>query len=297
MLLRKNIPVRYLFEMIRVEWLYVFTIGFVAHYLTHLFRAFLPEMPLAIPLFLGTAISVLLSFKLNQSYERWWEARKIWGAIVNDSRTLVIQLQTLVNKGNDAVVNKMALRQVAWCYSLGQALRDRSATDNISQYLTAEDFAEIQLHTNKPLALLQQHARDIAELKEKQQTEVFTLVQINTTLVNLTNSMGMAERIKTTVFPVTYRIFLHLIIYLFVITLSISLLDIESYFEIPLLLVLSTGFFLLEKSATEMQDPFRNHVTDIAVTAIARTVEINIKQLIGHEDVPQPLKTDDFYIM
>ncbi|MES2691780.1 MAG: bestrophin family ion channel, partial [Bacteroidota bacterium] len=254
MLLRRNIPVRYLFEMIKIEWLYVFAIGFTAHYLTHTFREFIPEMPLAIPLFLGTAISVLLSFKLNQSYERWWEARKIWGAIVNDSRNLVLQLQTLVAKGNDEVVNKIALRQIAWCYSLGQSLRDRNATDNIIEFLSDEDFTSIQSHSNKPLAMLQMQAKDVADLKEKQQTEVFTLVQINTTLVNLTNSMGMAERIKTTVFPITYRIFLHLIIYLFVITLSISLLDIKSYFEIPLLLILSTGFFLLEKSATEMQD-------------------------------------------
>lgn len=283
--------------MIKVEWLYVFAIGFTAHYLTHTFREFIPEMPLSIPLFLGTAISVLLSFKLNQSYERWWEARKIWGAIVNDSRTFVIQLQTLVAKGNDETVRKIALRQIAWCYSLGQSLRGRSATDNIIDFLEDEDFTAIQSHTNKPLAMLQMHAKDIATLKEKQQTEVFTLVQLNTTLVNLTNSMGMAERIKTTVFPITYRIFLHLIIYLFVITLSISLLDIKSYFEIPLLLVLSTGFFLLEKSATEMQDPFSNHVTDIAVTAIARTIEINIKQLINHDHVPEPIKTDDFYIM
>lgn len=283
--------------MIKVEWLYVFAIGFTAHYLTHTFREFIPEMPLAIPLFLGTAISVLLSFKLNQSYERWWEARKVWGAIVNDSRNLVIQLQTLVAKGNDTMVNKMALRQIAWCYSLGQTLRDKNPTDNIKDFLSEEDFLAIQSHTNKPLAMLQLQARDIAELKDKQQTEVFTLVQINTTLVNLTNSMGMAERIKTTVFPITYRIFLHLIIYLFVITLSISLLDIKSYFEIPLLLILSTGFFLLEKSATEMQDPFRNHVTDIAVTAISRTIEINIKQLINYEQVPDPIKTDDFYIM
>lgn len=280
-----------------MEWLYIITIGLVVHYFTSTFRSSLPEMPLSVPLFLGTAISILLSFKLNQSYDRWWEARKIWGAIVNDSRTLVIQLQTLVEKGNDEIVRKMALRQIAWCYSLGQTLRDANPLDNIRQFLKEEDYDGLKKHSNKPLAMLQMHARDIADLKEKGQTEVFTLVQLNTTIVNLTNWMGMAERIKSTIFPITYRIFLHVIIYVFVITLSISLLDIESYFEIPLLLVLSTGFFLLEKSATDLQDPFRNHVTDIAVTAISRTIEINIKQLINDKDVPEPMKTDEYYIM
>jgi len=109
--------------------------------------------------------------------------------------------------------------------------------------------------------------------------------------------MGMAERIKTTVFPVTYRYFLHLSIYLFLITLSISLRDIESYFEIPLLLIISAAFFLLEKTASHMENPFSNLPTDTAMNAICNTIEINIKQLIGESEVPQPLTSDTFYIL
>jgi putative membrane protein len=108
--------------------------------------------------------------------------------------------------------------------------------------------------------------------------------------------MGKAERIKSTVFPVTYRIFLHLMIYLFTITLSISLKNIESIFEIPLLLVLSAAFFLLEKSATHMQDPFENRPTDTAVTAIARTIEINIKNIIEDKNIPEKLNANQFYL-
>lgn len=275
----------------------VIVIGLSVHYLTHTFRDFLPRMPLAIPTFLGTAISVLLSFKLNQSYERWWEARKIWGAIVNDSRTLVIQLQTFLEAGNEALIRQMALRQSAWCYALGQALREQEVQNSIDHLLTENDLRAIQTHQNKPLALIQLHARDLARLKAGNQIDTFCFVQTNTTLVHLTDSMGKAERIKNTVFPVTYRIFLHLIIYLFVITLSVSLIDIESYFEIPLLIVLSSGFFLLEKSATHMQDPFSNRPTDTSVTAIARTIEINIRQLINDAYVPETEHTAGFYVM
>ena len=125
---------------------------------------------------------------------------------------------------------------------------------------------------------------------------IFSQIQLNNTLVNFSNAMGMAERIKNTIFPVTYRIFLHFFIYIFIVTLSIALRDIKSYFEIPLLLTISTMFFLLERSATHMQDPFRNRPTDTPMTAIARTIEINIKELLKEPEIPNPLQPEKFYL-
>jgi ion channel-forming bestrophin family protein len=107
--------------------------------------------------------------------------------------------------------------------------------------------------------------------------------------------MGMAERIKSTVFPITYRVFLHLMIYLFVITLSISLGVVNPVYEIPLLLIISSGFFVLEKTARLLQDPFENNPTDTAMTTIATNIEINIKQLLKESEIPKPLKPDSFY--
>ncbi|MES2728384.1 MAG: bestrophin family ion channel, partial [Bacteroidota bacterium] len=160
-----------------------------------------------------------------------------------------------------------------------------------------EDLEEIQEHLNKPLALLQLHGRDIKNLKEKNQLELFSQLQLDNTLVRLCDAQGKSERIKTTVFPVTYRLFLHAIIYLFVITLSISLRDVAGFFEIPLLLLISSAFFLLEKSATHMQDPFENRPTDTAITAIAKTIEINIKQLLKETEIPKPHQPENFYLL
>jgi putative membrane protein len=122
-------------------------------------------------------------------------------------------------------------------------------------------------------------------------------LQIDDTLTRLCDSMGKAERIKSTVFPVTYRLFLHFTIYLFVVILSIALKGVDTYFEIPLLTLISMVFFLIEKSATHLQDPFRNRPSDIPVTAIARTIEINIRQLLGEEDVPKTLAAEDYYLL
>ena len=276
--------------------MYVLALAIIVYYLTTIFKHLIPEMPLTIPTFLGTAISVILSFKLSQSYDRWWEARKIWGSIVNDSRNIVFQLQSFVAKGNEEAIKRIAYRQIAWCYCLGQTLRELNPLADLETYLTKSDLEKLEAHNNKPLGILQLNTLDIAKLRDDSRIDIFSHVQINNTMVNLTNWMGMAERIKSTVFPATYRLFLHMIIYVFIASLSIALRNLESYFEIPLLLIIAAFFFLLERTATHLQDPFSNKPTDTAMTAIATNIEINIKQLLNDNDVPQPHQPNDFYL-
>jgi ion channel-forming bestrophin family protein len=296
MLLDKPIPPGYIFQKVKGDLMYVLLVSVIVLILTELFKRDLPDMPLTIPTFIGTAISILLSFKLNQSYDRWWEARKVWGSIVNDSRSLVIQLQSFVMPGQEAAIRTIAYRQIAWCYALGRSLRGLKPIDEAEGWLGNGEKQSVSAHANVPLALLQAHAHDIRRLRDAGHLGEFPHVQLDNTLVRLCDAQGKAERIKSTVFPVTYRLFLHLIIYLFVITLSISLKNVVFYFELPLLILISSAFFLLEKSATHMQDPFENRPTDTAVTAIARNIEINLKNLIGDADVPSPLPPEGFFV-
>lgn len=128
MLLDKRIPATYIVNKVKYDLVIVLIVSLSVLFITDRYQELLPEMPLTIPAFIGTAISILLSFKLSQSYDRWWEARKVWGAIVNDSRSFVIQLQTLTAKGNEEIIRKIAFRQIAWCHSLGQSLRGLNST-------------------------------------------------------------------------------------------------------------------------------------------------------------------------
>lgn len=296
MLLNKpKIPLKYILNKIKYDILYVLVVSLTVLFLTERYVIFMPEMPLTIPAFIGTAISILLSFGISQSYDRWWEARKIWGSIVNDSRSLVIQLQTLTKNGDEEKIKLIALRQIAWCYSLGQSLRGLNPIENLEKFISKEELTEIEQHQNKPLAMLQLHGGNIKELRDGGQLDAFSQIQLDQTLTRLCDAQGKAERIKSTVFPVTYRLFLHGTIYLFVITLAVSL-RVDGLFETPLLLAISSAFFLLEKSATHMQDPFENRPTDTPMTAIARTIEINIKQLIKDKDIPNAHQANGFYI-
>lgn len=300
MLLETRIPLPYIWRKARTHLLIVFAISSGAALLVEYERPYLPDLPPAIAAFLGTAISLILSFKLNQSYDRWWEARKIWGAIVNDSRSLVRQALSFTS-GSDpevrAIVEKLAHRQIAWCFCLGQSLRGQDWRIRSSEHLDEADLEELGRHANPSLALLQLHAASIADLAERGELSDFQRISMDDTLTRLTDWMGMAERIRNTVFPRTYRAFLTLFIYVFISILSLSLSEVEGYWEIAVTTVIAVPFFLLERTATHMQDPFANRPTDTSVTAIARSIEINLLQLIGVEEVPDPHPDEGFYIM
>src|SRR5688572_17450313 len=152
-MLIKNIPLSFILNKIKYEMIYIAIIGMLAYTVTHWFENVIPPLPIAIPAFLGTAISVILSFKLNQSYDRWWEARKIWGSIVNDSRNLTLQLQSFLPEGDRRAIKTIVYRQIAWCYALGRSLRGLDPLVGLQSYLTQEDLTKVLAHHNKPLAI------------------------------------------------------------------------------------------------------------------------------------------------
>lgn len=296
MLLDKPIPPSYVARKVGRELVFVLLISSAVESVLALDEQYLPPVPISLAAFLGTAISMLLSFKLNQSYDRWWEARKIWGAIVNDSRTLVRQLSSFA--GDDASsVRRMAHRQIAWCYCLGQSLRGLDPLVGTRGHLSEADAAEATTHANAPLALVGIQARDLAALATAGHVTDYQRIAIDDTLTRLIDSQGKAERIRGTVFPPTYRMFLHAFIYIFITLLSVALAEIEGFWQLVITTFIAVPLFLLEKTALHMQDPFANRPTDTSVTAIARTIDINISQMLGDEDVPAPLETRGFYVL
>ena len=122
------------------------------------------EIPIAMSAIIGTALSLLLAFKSNQAYDRWWEARIVWGSIVNESRTLMRQMITFYKDPEFSTEasnfkEKFAKRQIAWCYSLGQSLRNEDAIKPIKKLLSEEELRFVKNHKHIPNALLVLHAR------------------------------------------------------------------------------------------------------------------------------------------
>ncbi|WKL48560.1 bestrophin family ion channel [Flavobacterium pectinovorum] len=290
MLLKKRIPMRYVLGKIKVELGLVMAYTILFEVFHHYFINISVDIPIAIPTMVGTIISLLLAFKSNQAYDRWWEARIIWGSIVNESRTLIRQVLTFYKdpdfsvEANDFKEN-FTKRQIAWCYSLGQALRNKDAIKPIKNLISEEELSFVKNHQNVPNAILLLHARDLRNARKDKRFNTYQQVEIDNTLTRLCDAMGKCERIKNTIFPTTYSMYIRMTLCLFIILLPFGLIDLLSWFAIPLITIIAGTFFLIEKMAIHLQDPFENRPTDTPVTAISQAIEKNLMQMLNEFQV------------
>lgn len=283
MLLNKRIPINFLFEKIRANLLAILILVLAVHLFDENFN--LISIPLAAPTILGTLISLLLAFRTAQAYERWWEARKIWGLILSYSRSFIREVQTFVSEDSSEKNDFVRLfvdRQRAWVYELGDTLRGAKTGTSNKYRLKEEDLNFIKKTTNGPNAILDLHAKELAKLYKKSLVNDYQEVQLIRTLAVLSELLGKAERIKTTIFPRTYSVLVKVLIYVFALMLPFSLVNYPNYVEVSLAIVLSMAFLLIEKIAIYLQDPFESRPTDVSVTAIARTIEINLLDLTSN---------------
>lgn len=291
MLLNKRVSILAFIKLIQYDIIticsYAVVVGILDQY------SFLSKIsvPIGITATIGTAVSLLLAFRTAQSYERWWEARIIWGSIVNDSRTFIRQLIQFLpeSEAKKPIVTKFTNRQIIWCYALSETLRRKGFSDKVTQYINQENIND----QNIPNALLNRHSDDLANsnLQEYKQ------VQIDSTLSRLCDAMGKCERIKNTVFPRSYSLLVHLLIYVFATLLPFGLDD--KYIEVEILLtaIIPLIFISIERTAIVMQDPFENTPMDTPMTSLSTTIEINLKQMSGDGNVPTEENPNIYYIM
>ena len=290
MILEKRIPPRYWVGLVQTDAILVAVFSVGVYLLS---RSYIEEdLPVSIAGFLGTSIALLLSFKLSQSYDRWWEARKVWGAMVNDSRSLVVQVANY--GGHRQIAKEMAKRQVKFCRSLTRTLRGEKHAKHESQDSMDQESASIN---HLELSLLNKHAVDLEKLHRDGVLTDYQQMQIDKTLVRICENMGKLERIKKTVFPKTYRMTLRLFIHLFLIILSISLSNLDYWIALPVIFSLTIPFFLLEKIAFNIQNPFENKPTDIPMNAICDTIEKNLMELVGEKTTDSQPDSNGYYIL
>ncbi len=225
----------------------------------------------------GTAISLLLAFRTGQAYDRWWEARNIWGAIVNESRTFIRQLQLFLPSEQQEEVKVFAERQIIWCFALADALRKKPFETNVSEYIKANNITD----ANIPNAILSLHQKQIKILAQKGLLTEFREVQLDSTVSKFCDAMGKCERIKNTIFPLSYGKLIHLCIYIFAFLLPFSLEPEHTFIKAILTASIPLLFLIIERTAIIMQDPFEGEPMDTPMTTISRTIEINLLQMVG----------------
>ncbi|MDR6806257.1 putative membrane protein [Dyadobacter sp. BE34] len=302
MLLKKNIPIRYIFGKIKYEILFVTIYGIAIEVIYQNFHITNISIPMTVHSVLGTIISLLLAFRSNQAYDRWWEARIVWGAIVNDSRTFARQILSLMEDPLDpdridGFKKRMIKRQIAWCYALGKGLRRDDPMPMVSKFVSEEELEYLKDFDNKHVGLVQLHARDLNNALKQGWLNPYQQVELDQTLTRLCDHMGKSERIKNTVFPSTYSLYIHLALHFFILLLPFGLVQLFGFLMVPVLVVITACFFLIEKMAIHLQDPFENKPTDTPVLSISRNIERDLKQMMRDKHVPQAFQPEKFYIL
>lgn len=254
----------------------------------------LEHIPLAL---FGSAIGLIVAFRNNSSYGRWWEARTIWGGIVNNSRSWARQALTAIaslKESDREAVRTMQCRmvylQIAWVHALRQQLRGQPPLDDLHGLLGEEDLVALAPQKNIPLTLQIWQGELARQALEKDWIDSLQWSALDTTLNDLADLQGGSERIKNTPMPKQYDFFPQLFTKMFCLLLPLGLVSNMGWYT-PLGSTLVGFIFLaLDRIGRDLEDPFDNTIYDIPLSAMSRTIEINLRQAMGERSFPEPLQ-------
>lgn len=273
------------------------------------FESLLIQLPFGVVAMLVTALAIFLAFRNNSAYDRWWEARKIWGGIVNASRTFgrqVISLTSFSDQSPETVAEyqrELVYRHLAWINVLRLQLRRESDWGEIKSFLADDEYHWVLDRQNQATQLVQKQAMRLAEgRKQGLITESRYLEIIDETLTSLYDLQGRAERIKNTPLPRQYDYFPRVFLFLFVSLLPSGMItELEkvgsAWMVIPLATIFSYVFYVLMRVGEFNEDPFEGRFSDTPMAALCRTIEIDLREQLGETALPAKLEPVDGILM
>ncbi len=264
----------------------------LAYHMGYLQWAALQETPLSL---FGSGIGVILAFRNSTSYARWWEARTLWGSIVNNSRSWGRLVTTTMRKssGNNLEFGEMQRRmvyyQIAWVHALRQHLRRLDPFPELLPFLPAEEIESLRGQNNVPVAIQQRQSVLLRNALDIGWIDVAQWHAMNQSLDDLVDAQGGAERIKNTPMPRQYDYMPQLSAKLFCILLPITMVSSLGWFTPLGSTLVGFVFLALDKIGRDLEDPFDNTINDIPLTSLSRTIEINLRQMLGETELPEPV--------
>lgn len=252
----------------------------------------IPEMAVTV---LGAALSILLAFRTNSAYARWWEARTLWGALVNNSRSIARQAISFSGSENEGAPaaklfsRDFVYRQIAFVHSTRCALRKQPPWDEIQSLLSAADLEALRTVQNIPASVLQEMGNQLTRAVGQQIITEVHLHRMDQTLSDLSNVLGACERIKNTPLPRQYDYYPELLIKVYCTVLPFIIVDEVGLLTPLITAVVGFAFLVLNRIGKNLEDPFENTPYDVSMTALSRTIEINLRQALGEREVPPPV--------
>jgi len=256
-------------DTLRILWKQLFYIGGLTALLVyaeqHLFHTQLFEKLPTVYQLLGFVISLLLIFRTNTAYDRWWEGRKLWGSIVNDSRNFMLKINASLNKQE---ANWFKIHVVHFVKATKDHLRDIPYSE-----LAGTTSNHVPLHI---MSLIQQK---LIAHKQKGDISEENYLALEKHLVQLIDCLGGCERIKNTPIPYSYSMFFKKFIFIYVVSLPLAFVVQFGYYSI----IISVFFFYvlvsIEILAEEIEDPFGTDDNDLPIDDICQTIERNLEQI------------------
>jgi putative membrane protein len=286
----------------------------------------LPWNPIGI---IGIGVAFYLGFKNNASYDRVWEARKIWGGIVNNSRSFGAAVNAFIHgKDQETIKRKIIYRHIAWLTALRFQLRLAREWEHLAEripgvyfpdtsdkyfhnlsaelekYLSKEEIDSCIHKANIATQLLAIQAVELQKLKDENYFENFRHMEFHKLISTFYDDQGRSERIKNFPFPRQYASAALWLSFIFAALIPFGLLDVlgsleitKQWIVIPLSALIIWIFFLMEKIGDYSENPFEGSYNDVPISAIARSIEIDLRQIINDTNVPEPVKSDNGFLM
>lgn len=295
----------------------------------------IPWLPIAA---IGTAVAFYLGFKNNSAYDRLWEARKIWGAIVNSSRMWGATVRSYVsnqftqqqhsNEELNAIHTKLLYRHIGWLYSLrsqlliptswehisqskhfrkvaerykvdwGIGLNDEEITKElVTQHLPADELERLINYKNTATQIIDQQSQDLKDLRSKNLIDDFRHMELQKILNDFYIHQGKAERIKKFPLPRQYSsaTFAFVAIFIFLLPFGIisefhKLGESVVWLSIPFIVIVGWVFVMMELIGDYSENPFEGLGNDIPMLSLCRTIEIDLKEMLGETDLPPAIE-------
>lgn len=280
-------------------------------YVLHQLQLTRLTLPFSITAILGSALAIFIAFRNNSAYSRWWEARTLWGGIVNSSRVLARLLITFTNSHahqpqydetrSQQFKQELVYLAIAWAHALRLHLRPQPNWQEVQHLLAANEYEALLRATNKPNYLHLLMGQKIYAAMANGTLGGFDSFQLEGQLLALANYQGGCERIKHTPLLRQYDYFTRLFLYVFMLLLPLSLIGDLGKLQlsgllVPVSLVISFVFAIMSKVGEVNEDPFEHRITDVPLSALCNTIERDLRDMLEETSLPEKAVAKDGFL-
>jgi putative membrane protein len=241
-----------------------------------------PLNPAPLTLF-GFVLALFLGFRNNASYDRFWEGRKLWGALLNTARTLTRQALTLKNFNNQVSVHHFVQLLSAFVFALKHQLRGTDAYEDLQVRLNEDELKIVAASKYKPAVIMRLLAEWVQKAKEEGVIDSIQQARFDENFDKLSDILGGCERIISTPIPYSYRVLLHRTVYIYCFLLPFGLVDSLGWFTPLIVVFVAYTFVAFEAIADEIEEPFGTDANDLALNSMCIMIDETIHEMAGEQ--------------